>query len=52
MKKEIQKKVNKLEIKLESENNNKTSKKLDINIINQNSNKRKNVIYKINRIKK
>ena len=45
MKNEKNKKINKLEIKIESDNNDKISKKLDINISSQNSNKRKNVIY-------
>ena len=45
MKKELQKRFNKLEIKIESDNNNKIYKKLDINTNNQNTNKRKNIIY-------
>ena len=45
MKKELQKRFNKLEIKIESDNNNKIYKKLDINTNNQNTNKRKNMIY-------
>ena len=43
--KEIQQKRNKLEINIESENNNKINKHADLNINNKKQNKRKNQIY-------